>query len=674
MSSDSLLERVNELKEQLNYHAHRYYVLDDPEIPDVEYDRLFHELKKIEVDNPALATHDSPTQRVGGAPLSEFSSVKHEMPMLSLDNAFSEEDLAAFDNRLKDRIGQSDDIEYACEPKYDGIAISLMYENGVLVRGATRGDGATGEDITQNIKTIGSIPLTLFGEEYPARIEVRGEIYIPHDGFEKLNQIAVENNEKTFANPRNAAAGSLRQLDSKITAQRPLKMCAYSVGIVEGEVADKHFDILTQLKDWGFYVSEQRQVAKGLQGILDYYEKLARMRNSLPFDIDGIVYKVNEINLQETLGFVSRAPRWAIARKFPAQEEITVLKDVEFQVGRTGAITPVARLEPVFVGGVTVSNATLHNRDEVDRLALKIGDTVVVRRAGDVIPQVTGVVLSKRPTDSRAVKFPTLCPVCQSPVIEEEDEAVVRCSGDWTYCAAQKKGAIRHLASRDALDIEGLGDKLVDQFVEKQMVDTIADVFNLQVAEIAALERMGDKSASNLIQALDKSKSTTFDRFIYSLGIREVGQTTAKNLARELKTLDVLRRSSVEELEQIQDIGPIVAKHIVNFFNNRTNCDVVDQLVNSGIHWPVVPETASDSLPLTGKNYVLTGTLEAMSRNEAKQKLEALGAKVAGSVSKNTDMVIAGPGAGSKRTKAESLGISIIDEQQFIDLLRRYDL
>ncbi len=671
-ASPDVIERLESLKRQLNYHGHRYYVLDDPEIPDAEYDRLFHELKSIEDTYPELLSDDSPTQRVGAAPINEFTSVTHEAPMLSLGNVFSPEEFKAFDERVKERLKTDDIIEYACEPKYDGIAVSLLYKNGTLVRGATRGDGETGEDITKNVRTIGSIPMRLMGSSFPEMLEVRGEIYMPHKGFNALNQKAMDAGEKTFANPRNAAAGSLRQKDSGVTATRPLVMCAYSVGWHEnGYLPSTHLDILSKLSDWGFFVSAYREDAMGVDACLEYYEDLSNKRDGLPFDIDGIVYKVNDLAQQETLGFVSRAPRWAIAYKFPAQEEMTVLNEVKFQVGRTGAITPVAKVEPVFVGGVTVSNITLHNRDEIERLGVKVHDTVIVRRAGDVIPQVVSVVESKRPDSAVAIEFPSECPVCHSPVHTKEGEVVSRCSGG-IVCEAQRKEAIKHFASRNAMDIEGLGDKIVEQLVDEGIIHSIADLFSLQKDTLTKLERMGEKSASNLLEAIEESKNTTLARFLFSLGIREVGQTTARNLAQAFGSLDALRNASDEGLQAVDDIGPVAASYVVEFFAQSQNAGIVDALVSAGIQWEDVVVPLQEELPLKGKTYVLTGSLETMTREDGKEKLQALGAKVSGSVSAKTDCVVAGPGAGSKLAKAESLGVAVIDEQAFIALLREH--
>ncbi|GAB1259952.1 NAD-dependent DNA ligase LigA [Aurantivibrio plasticivorans] len=663
-----IAQRADALRETLDEHNYRYYVLDDPDIPDAEYDRLMRELQSIEREYPKLLTPDSPTQRVGSEPLAAFSQVKHELPMLSLDNAFSDEELVHFNKRVCDRLKFAGDIEYACEPKLDGIAISLLYVDGVLTRGATRGDGETGEDITQNIKTVGSIPLKLRGKGYPRLLEVRGEVYMPKESFNALNEKARSTGQKTFVNPRNAAAGSLRQLDSSITASRRLEMCAYSVGRVEGgDLPGTHADTLRELKDWGFRISDQMAVVENIQQCITYYKNMESLRVSLPFDIDGIVYKVNQLEQQRTLGFVARAPRWAIARKFPAQEEMTTLLNVEFQVGRTGAITPVARLEPVFVGGVTVSNATLHNQDEIKRLDVRIGDTVIVRRAGDVIPQVASVVMSKRPKTTKAIVFPSLCPVCESPVETVPGEAVARCTGG-LVCEAQRKEAIRHFASRKAMDIDGLGDKLVEQLVDQGLVHSVADIYKLTTEQVADLERMGKKSAENLIAAIDRSKATTLARFLYSLGIREVGETTARNLAAAFGSLDKLMTANSEELQAVKDIGPVVAHFVEEFFEQQDSREAVAALIDQGVTWSDV-EVAVDGLPFDDKTFVVTGTLESMSRDEAKEKLQSLGAKVSGSVSQKTSIVVAGPGAGSKLTKAESLGVKVIDESAFLRLI-----
>lgn len=675
MSSLSLFPDVSaeleQLRSDINYHNHRYHGLDDPQISDAEYDRLMQQLKNIEAEHPELITPDSPTQRVGAAPLSEFVTVVHEMPMLSLDNAFSDDDLLAFNKRLQDRLKSAEEIEFACEVKLDGIAVSLIYRDGILERGATRGDGTNGEDITQNVRTISSIPLRLLGAGYPGVLEVRGEIYMPKAGFNAFNEKALAAGEKLFVNPRNAAAGSLRQLDSRITAARPLEMCAYSVGLVEGgDVPNRHTDILKALQAWGFLINRELQVAKNIDECLQYYRHIQEKRSALAYDIDGIVFKVNSRELQETLGFISRAPRWAVAYKFPAQEETTLLQDVEFQVGRTGAVTPVARLQPVFVGGVTVSNATLHNRDEINRLGIKIGDTVVVRRAGDVIPQIVAVIESKRPADAREIIFPTHCPVCGSPVETLPGEAVARCDGG-LICAAQRKEAIKHYVSRKAMNVEGLGDKLVEQLVDLNMINTIADIYSLSREQLANLERMGEKSADNILAALETSKKTTLAKFIYALGIREVGESTARNFARHFGTFEAFATADELNLQQVTDVGPVVAHFAYEFFQQENNRQAIEQLKTAGIQWPDEVATATDA-PLLGLTYVLTGSLEIFSRDDAKAHLLALGAKVSGSVSAKTDYVVAGPGAGSKLQKAEELGINVLTEEDLLALLKQH--
>lgn len=667
----SVPQLLEQLRDQLRHHNYQYYVLDNPVIPDAEYDRLFHQLKALEAEHPQLVTADSPTQRVGAQPLSAFSQVSHEMPMLSLDNAFDAEDMRAFEKRVLDRLKRDDELEFACEPKLDGIAVSLIYEQGVLVRGATRGDGATGEDITLNVRTIPSIPLRLIGSGYPERLEVRGEIYMPKQGFEALNKLAGQRGDKPFVNPRNAAAGSLRQLDPKITAERPLEMCSYSVGVVSGgELPDSHAEILHQLSRWGLKINAEMAVVKGVEGCLAYYQQLSERRNDLAYEIDGIVFKVNAVELQQQLGFVSRAPRWAIAHKFPAQEEITLINAIEFQVGRTGAVTPVARLEPVFVGGVTVSNATLHNMDEVERLGVRAGDSVIIRRAGDVIPQVVSVVLERRPANTLPVVLPEFCPVCDSEVIRIEDEAVARCSGGLS-CAAQRKEALKHYVSRKAMDIDGLGVKLLEALVEKELVHSPADLYHLHHRQLASMERMGDKSATKLLNSIAASKATELASFIYALGIREVGEATARTLAIHFGSLEAIKDASEEALQGAPDIGPIVARYIVSFFQQVHNLEVIQALQDAGVHWQDV-EVSQDTQPLADKTYVLTGTLEQLNRSEAKKQLQALGAKVAGSVSRKTDYVVAGPGAGSKLQKAEELEIPVLDEQQLIDLLHSH--
>ncbi|RLT96365.1 MAG: NAD-dependent DNA ligase LigA [Ketobacter sp.] len=669
----SVEQEIEQLREQLRDHNYKYYVLDEPSIPDVEYDRLFHQLKKLEAEHPELITSDSPTQRVGDKPLDAFQQVQHRIPMLSLDNVFNEDELIAFDRRVRERLHQEEEVEYVCEPKLDGLAVSLLYENGILMQAATRGDGQTGEDITQNIRTIDSIPLRLRGNDYPRVLEVRGEVFMPKAGFNQLNQNALKNGEKTFANPRNAAAGSLRQLDSSITAKRPLDMYCYSVGYVEGDLADTHHGNLMLLKQWGVRVNPEIQVVTGATALQAYHDYILEKREHLDYEIDGIVYKVNDLKLQRELGFVSRAPRWATAHKFPAQEELTTLLDVEFQVGRTGAITPVARLEPVFVGGVTVSNATLHNMDEVARMDVRKGDTVIVHRAGDVIPKVVKVVLERRPESTQAVTLPSQCPVCGSDIIKPEGEAVARCSGG-LFCQAQVKEAIKHFASRKAMDVDGLGDKLVEQMVDQGLIAHVSDLYKLKAEQVAAMERMGQKSAENLINALQKSKATTLPRFLFALGIREVGEATALNLANYFGNLESIKQADAEALQQVPDVGPIVADHIATFFQQPHNLEIIDALIEAGVHWQEQEAIDRDSLPLAGKTYVLTGTLNDMTRDDAKQYLQNLGAKVSGSVSKKSDAVIAGEKAGSKLTKAESLGVPVLDEAAFIQLLKDHGI
>ncbi|MDB9978480.1 NAD-dependent DNA ligase LigA, partial [Porticoccaceae bacterium] len=647
---DSVAILYQQLKDELNQHNHRYYVLDDPSVPDSEYDRQLRKLSEIEGRYEGLITDDSPSQRVGGIALESFSQIKHAVPMLSLDNAFNDVELQEFERKVKDRLNystsdKSQQIEYACEPKLDGAAVSLLYKKGSLVYGATRGDGSVGEDITANARTIKSVPLKLQGDNIPELLEVRGEIYLPRAGFDRLNAAAISAGEKTFVNPRNAAAGSLRQLDSKITASRPLEMCAYSVGQYKSDIKpETHKGMLEALGGWGFKINPFVEALAGIAACEDYYQRMVEQRDQLPYDIDGIVYKVNSLKLQNRLGFVAKAPRWAIARKFPAQEEMTRLLDVEFQVGRTGAITPVARLEPVFVGGVTVSNATLHNRDEIDRLGLRIGDMVIIRRAGDVIPQIAKVVVEKRPLEARLIEFPIRCPVCQSSVQRAEGEAVARCSGG-LFCGAQIKEAIKHFASRKAMDIDGLGDKLVELLVDKSVIFSVADLYELQPTQLVDLERMAEKSATNLIAAIDASKETTLAKFLYALGVREVGEATAQTLANNFGSMEPITQASVEVLLEIDDVGPIVAKHIVNFFRNPDNLSIISALREAGVHWPDIDLSSQASQPLRGQTWVITGGMETISRAEAKDRLQDLGAKVASSVSAKTTQVVAGPGA-----------------------------
>ncbi|PSW65810.1 DNA ligase [Photobacterium leiognathi subsp. mandapamensis] len=671
MSID-LQQELFTLREQLDYHGHRYYVEDNPEIPDAEYDRMMQQLLKIEADHPEWVTVDSPSQRVGGTALEGFTQVKHEIAMLSLDNAFNDDDLRAFQKRLQDRLRSGSELSYCCEPKLDGLAVSLMYENGVLVQAATRGDGATGENITHNVRTIRAIPLKLQGTDWPARLEVRGEVFMPKKGFEALNEKALKKGEKTFANPRNAAAGSLRQLDPKITATRPLSFYAYAVGVVEGrELAETQYERLCQLKAWGLPMCPEIRKVDSIEEVIAYHQSIGEKRQSLGYEIDGVVIKVDDIDTQQQLGFVARAPRWAIAYKFPAQEEMTVLNNVEFQVGRTGAITPVAKLEPVFVGGVTVSNATLHNADEVERLGVMIGDTVIIRRAGDVIPQIASVVESRRPESAQAIVFPTECPVCQSKIERIEGEAVARCTGG-LFCQAQRKEALKHFVSRKALDVDGCGEKVIEQLVDREMVATPADLFKFSAGEVTVLERMGPKSAQKLVDALKASKLTTLPRFIYSLGIREVGEATAANLANYFETLEAISQATKEQLIEVPDVGDVVAAHIFNFFREEHNMAVVKDLQEVGIHWPEIekPEEGIE-LPLEGKTVVLTGSLSQLTRSDAKAALQKLGAKVTGSVSKKTDLLVAGEAAGSKLAKAQELDIEIWDEQKLVNLMSK---
>ncbi|MDO6705229.1 NAD-dependent DNA ligase LigA [Photobacterium sp. 1_MG-2023] len=660
-------EQLTALREQLVHHGYLYYVEDNPEVPDAEYDRLMQALLKLEAEHPELVTSDSPSQRVGGQPLAAFTQVSHEIPMLSLDNAFSDEDLTNFHRRLTERLAASAKVAYCCEPKLDGLAVSLMYENGVLVQAATRGDGTTGENITANVRTIRAIPLKLRGDDWPSRLEVRGEVFMPKSGFEELNERAAKKGEKIFANPRNAAAGSLRQLDPRITATRPLSFYAYSVGVVEGaELAGSQYERLCQLKHWGLPMCPETRRLENLAEVIGFHQAIGEKRQQLSYEIDGVVIKADDIAQQQQLGFVARAPRWAIAYKFPAQEELTVLNHVEFQVGRTGAITPVAKLAPVMVGGVTVSNATLHNADEIARLGVMIGDTVVIRRAGDVIPQVVSVVTSRRPEDATPIEFPSACPVCQSAIERVEGEAVARCSGG-LICQAQRKEALKHFVSRKALDVDGCGTKVIEQLVDKEMVATPADLFKLSPGILTGLERMGPKSAQKLVDAFQAAKTTTLPRFLYSLGIREVGEATAANLANHFLTLEAVMAATEAQLIEVPDVGGIVAAHVHNFFSEAHNRDVIRALLEQDIHWPAIEKVSADvELPLAGKVVVLTGTLSQLSRTDAKAALQALGAKVTGSVSKKTDLLVAGEAAGSKLAKAQELGIEIWDENQLI--------
>ncbi len=657
------------LRGELNRHAHAYYVLDNPSIPDAEYDQLFSELQQLEVAHPQLVTPDSPTQRVGGAPLPEFAQVRHDVPMLSINNGFSEEDIRAFDRRVREGLASLHDVDYACELKFDGLAINLRYVDGLLVQAATRGDGSTGEDVTANIRTVRSIPLRLHTDRPPAVIDVRGEVLMFKADFARLNQRQRDAGQKEFANPRNAAAGSLRQLDPRVTAQRSLRFFAYGVGHLEGApLPDTHAGLLDWYRTLGIPVCTERAVVRGADGLLGFFADIGSRRPALPYEIDGVVYKLNSVAQQRTLGFVSRAPRFALAHKFPAEEATTTVLGIDVQVGRTGALTPVARLAPVSVGGVTVTNATLHNEDEVRRKDIRIGDSVIVRRAGDVIPEVVANVPERRPADAREFVMPTECPVCGSAIVRPEEEAVARCSGGWIKCAAQRKGGLLHFVSRRAMDIEGLGEQLVEQLVDRGLVTTPADFYRLGLTALAELDRMAQKSAQNVLDALDKSKSTTLARFIYALGIRHVGESTAKSLARHFGQLDALLQANEAQVLEVDDIGPVVAKSILDFLSDPLNRELIEQLRAAGIHWD---EHAVERrvLHLAGQTFVLTGTLPTLKRDEAQAMIEAAGGKVAGSVSKKTNYVVAGDDAGSKLAKAEALGVAVIDEAALMKLL-----
>jgi DNA ligase (NAD+) len=653
--------RVEQLRREIDEHNYRYYVLDAPSISDAEFDRLFRELQTLEAEHPELASADSPTQRVGGAPLTAFASVAHRVPMLSLNNAFDEEEVLAFDRRAREGL-ERERVEYDCEPKFDGLAVGLIYDRGTFVRGAARGDGYTGEEVTANLKTVRSIPLRLRGKTPPRRLEVRGEVIIYRADFARLNERQRGRGEKEFVNPRNAAAGSLRQLDSRITAGRPLRFFAYGISEVDGaKLPGTQSGLLDMLAEAGLPVCPERRVVDGTEGLLSFYAELLEKRPRLPYDVDGVVYKVNRLADQERLGFVSRAPRFAVAHKFPAEEATTEVLDIEVQVGRTGALTPVARLKPVFVGGVTVTNATLHNEDEVHRKDVRVGDTVVVRRAGDVIPEVLRIVPGKRRAGARVFHLPKTCPVCGSAVIRLPDEAIARCSGG-LYCPAQRKQALLHFASRRAMDIDGLGDKLVDQLVDADLVRTPADLYGLTLAQLSGLERMGEKSARNLLAALEKSKHTSLARFVYALGIRNVGETTAKDLAGHFGTLEALLKASEAELEEVADVGPVVAESVRRFFAERHNAQVIDALRKAGVEWPAGAATRAKRGPAAGKTFVLTGTLPDMTRDAAAALIESRGGRVSGSVSRKTDYVVAGADPGSKLTKARELGVTVLDE------------
>jgi DNA ligase (NAD+) len=657
------------LRELLHRYNHRYHALDDPEVPDAEYDRLMLELRALETQYPQLLSGDSPTQRVGAAPVSAFGAVKHRVAMLSLDNAFNDQEVRDFDRRIHERLDNPEPIRYSAEPKLDGLAISARYENGVYVQGATRGDGETGEDITQNLKTIKALPLKIRAGKVPRALEVRGEVFMPLAGFKRFNEEAMARGEKSFVNPRNAAAGSLRQLDPRMTAARPLDLFIYGVGVVEGgSLPPRHSEMLKELRQMGFKICPQSRVVESIEGCLEYYREMGAMRPQLPYQIDGVVYKVDDVELQRQLGFISRAPRWAIAHKFPAEEALTVVRGIEFQIGRTGALTPVARLEPVFVGGVTVSNATLHNMDELTRKDVRVGDTVVVRRAGDVIPEVARVLPERRVEGAELVTLPAFCPVCGSPVVREADQAVARCTGG-RICSAQRKEEIKHFASRRAMDIQGLGDKLVEQLVDRDWVNTPADLFALQAAQLATLERMGEKSAQKLQSAIESARRTTLPRFLYALGIRDVGEATALALAQHFPDLAQLRSAGEEEIQQVPDVGPVVAKQVAAYFKDADNAAVVDRLLAAGIRWPAVSAVGAKGA-LSGKTFVLTGTLASLSRDAAAQAIAQRGGKVVGSVSKKTDYVVAGAEAGSKLKKATELGIPVLDEAAFLKLLK----
>jgi len=665
MADRRLVTRLEELRGQIRHHDYRYYVLDDPEISDARYDALLCELRELEAAHPALVVPDSPTQRVAGAPAAEFGEVVHAVPMLSIDNAFSEQDLLDFDRRVRERL-DVDSVEYCAEPKIDGLAISLRYERGRLALAATRGDGARGEDVSANVRTIRSVPLTLNGEP-PRLLEVRGEVYMSRRSFEALNRRAAERGEKTFVNPRNAAAGSLRQLDPQVTARRRLDACFYGVGASDSWTPPRrHSELLGALRGFGLRTCPENEVVNAAAGCLDYYQRMQQRRASLGYDIDGVVYKVDRLDWQRDLGFVARAPRWAVAHKFPAQEETTIVRDVEFQVGRTGALTPVARLEPVFVGGVTVSNVTLHNMDELARKDVRIGDTVVVRRAGDVIPEVVRVASDLRPAGARAVRLPAHCPVCGSHVTRAEGEAVARCTGG-LVCSAQRREALRHFASRRAMDIEGLGDKLVEQLVESGRVETPADLYTLTVEELAGLERMGEKSAANLVKALERSRRTTLPRFLFALGMRDVGEATALALATHFGRLEELQSAALEEIEEVRDVGPVVAAHVRDFFAEERNRAVIDALRRHGVHWPdAAPQRAAAGGPLEGETVVITGTLATLTRDEARDAARAAGATVTDSVSRRTTLLVVGAEAGSKLRKAQELGVPVVDEDGFL--------
>ncbi len=670
MKNLTIVKELASLRQQINEHNYRYYLLDDPLISDAEYDRLMRQLVDIETTYPELITIDSPTQRIGAKPEHGFHEVKHRIPMLSLENGFDDQEIYDFNDRISNRLDVDHVIEYCCEPKIDGVAVSLIYEKGQLMLAATRGDGHVGEDITQNIRTIPSIPLVLMGSNYPELLEVRGEVYMPQAGFDQLNNDAKEKGLKTFVNPRNAASGSLRQLDPAITATRPLDFFCYGVGDVGSAVLpEKHNEILKKINTWGLRINREIDVCKGVDACVEFYQKLLSKRNNLGYEIDGAVIKVNHIKLQNQLGFVSRSPRWAIAYKFPAHEESTKVLAIEFQVGRTGAITPVARLEPVFVGGVVVSNATLHNMDEIARLDIRIGDTVILRRAGDVIPKVMSVQLEQRPANAQKAILPKKCPECGSNVVKSDNEVIVRCMAG-LFCPAQRKEMIKHFASRRAMDIEGLGDKLIDQLVDNELIHHVDDLYKLQHESLSSLERMGEKSATNLLGAIEKSKQTTLPRFLYALGIRDVGEATALQLANHFGSLDAIIDGNNELLEAVSDVGPVVAGHIHAFFREQHNLDVIKSLQVLGVHWQNIVVESVDSI-LSGKTVVLTGTLVKFTRDHAKDILQSYGAKVSGSISKKTNFLIYGEEPGSKLEKARKMGVAMLNENELIELLKQ---
>jgi len=671
---DQAQKRSLSLCEEIDQHNQNYYQLDAPQISDFDYDALMQELIALEKEYPSLITAQSPTQRVGSAALDLFSQVDHAVPMLSLDNAFSDDEFAAFDVRVSDALETKQAVEYLIEPKLDGLAISLRYEQGLLVQAATRGDGKRGENVTENVKTIGAIPLRLKGNDIPDIVEIRGEVFMPLAGFKALNDKARKADEKEFANPRNAAAGSLRQLDSKITATRPLAFYCYGAGQIEGmQLPQTLSDLFAIFQRWGLPVCDQITTARGVQESCTAFQAILEKRDQLPYEIDGVVHKVNDFSLQDQLGFVSRAPRWAIARKFPAQERTTTVLGIDVQVGRTGAITPVARLSPVLVGGVTVTNVTLHNETEMRRKDVRIGDTVIVRRAGDVIPEIVSVALSSRPEGAVIFNMPTICPVCESRLEKIEGEAVLRCTGG-LYCPAQLKESIKHFSSRKAMDIDGLGDKIVEQLVSKSLIKTAADLYDLSINDLAGLDRMAEKSAGNLKASIEKSLVTTLPRFIYALGIREVGEVTAESLVNHFRDLAAIQQASLDELKTVQDVGPIVAQHVISFFEEAHNQDVIERLIRAGVKWPELSSVSQQNNQLAGKIFVLTGSLSTMKREDAKKQLKSLGAKVSSSVSKKTDFLVAGEAAGSKLQKAQQLGVNILSEQDMIILLKGVDL